>query len=258
MRLKILLSLVLSALLSIAYLKPDNYDNCDELREQNARLSNEKLDLANKRDALEITYLSLRASYKDLQKERDSYKNNCSREKVMSDSINSLNRSNGEKMVILTKECNEVRDKLNCTVSEKDERIKDLEEELTDNISFKFKQVLFRGDTYNFGDKILFIPYKGEDRNDNMQLNDSLIYSLKRLINLVSKYDVGVKLKLVGECNSHSNKKKIKENSINRAENMKTHLKGNAYNLEEPFFAESIQDGELDTKAGVSIYIIRN
>lgn len=267
-------ALGLSLILSFAYSQDSD---CVKFKEANTKLIREKEDLSVQLNSARFNLERINSNYKDLQKVHGCCDNKSSKGNVPRDSIEACNKLCAEKLAIATRERDSLKglienfDKfdytskdskaekrsLNVFVLEMSIRLKDLNDEANDKISVQKKKVRFRDSTYDFGTKILFIPYKGEDSNDYMVLNDSLTNLLKRLIKLVKKYDDGAKLKLVGECNSCGSKKEIKQNSINKADNFKIHLKGTPHNLEESYFAKNLQDGVSDKKTGVSICIVR-
>jgi hypothetical protein len=282
MRLKILLTLVLSPALSFAYSQPAKNVDCEETIKQNIRLANEKLELGNKLDSITLVNEkrgNYSSRYSSRNREHDYYKNLYNKERTSRDSVEVMKKLCAEKITIITKERDEFKGQLDslkniCYTSAEDHKpvlvkstlnssvlamlgkLKALEDESNDYISVQGKQVKFRGKPINYGNEVLFIPYKGDNQTDCMVLNDSLTYSINRLIKLVSKYDHGVKLKLVGECSNKNDKKKTKQNCIDRAENLKTHLKCTPYNLSESFFANNPQDEEKDERTGVSIRIV--
>lgn len=284
MRLKLLWALGLSLALSLAYSqlrkKKEEDESCAKILEHNSILILENRDLAIKLNSKELDYETLKLNYRELQRDRNYHKSNCKKEKINRDSIADCHKFCYQKFVTVTKERDDIKGQLdslrniwysnapgikpvpprftlNGSVLAMLDKLKALEDESADNISVQYEYVHFRGKNYKYRKEILFIPYKGENRNDSMQMNDSLTYSFTRLIKLISKYDFGVKIKLVGECNMHGFKEKRKQNSIDRADNLKTYLKGTPYNLSDQFFAKSPQEGELDNRTGVSIIIVR-
>lgn len=280
MKLKILWALGLSMALSAAYSQPDKNVECDGIVRQNYRLANEKMELAKRLDSLTLV-IERRGYYRRRIEYNDYYRNLFNRERAVRDSIERLNKSHGATIVKISKERDTLKEELeiiknldftrikglkempektsiNHALLEMAVKIMELEDELTDNVSLKFELIHFKGKNYKYGDEVIFIPYKGENQADSMVMSDSLTYSLNRFIQLVSKYDVGVKLKLEGKCCiRNDNKKKTKQNCIDRAENLKTHLKSRIYNLSDQYFADCPQDSNIDTQAGVSIRVVR-
>ena len=258
MRQKILWSLGLSLVLSIAYSQIAKKVDCDVILNENIRLSNEKMALANSLDSIMLLN-ERRRNYNGRNEPRNRYINLYNDEKAARIKGEAIIKSQGEIIIKLTSERDSLNEQLESTKKlnvEMTAKLIDLEKVITDEISVMYKQVHFNGKNYKYNEEVLFIPYKGDDRADSMLINDSLTYSLKRLVKLVKKYDHGVKLKLVGQCCNKNDKKKTKQNCIDRADNLKTHLKGLTYNLSDQFFAVCKQDGEIDNQTGVSIIIV--
>jgi hypothetical protein len=276
MSIKLLWALGLSLILNFAYSQDSD---CVKFREANVKLINENVDLATQLKYIRFDNRRINSNYKELQKVHDCCKNNNSKGNVNRDSIDACNKLNCEKLLIITKERDSLKEltesigKLDYTsrdakpekrslnvfvleMSIKLKDLKDLKDEAADFISVRNKQVHFKGKNYYYDDEVLFIPYKAGNQIERT-MNDSLTYFLNRLIKLVKKYDFKVKVKLVGECSMDDFEKNRKRISIDRAENMKTYLQGESYNLPASLLARMPREGKLDKRTGVSIKIVR-
>jgi hypothetical protein len=95
--------------------------------------------------------------------------------------------------------------------------IKKLENEANDKISIREKKVFFNGKEFNYGEEIIFIEFE-EGSSNQMIIKREDEYFVERISKLASKYDLKVKVSLIGESSNKENTERVKlaEERVNK------------------------------------------
>lgn len=139
-------------------------------------------------------------------------------------------------------------------------QIEDYRKILNDRISVRNETVYIYDNEFRYDTEILFIPYSTSSTG-TIVIDEEMRSNLVRLLQLISKYDFKVKLKLIGESSENISTSRRKELALQRAENLQSfilsHIKlPNDASIGKESFSKIGRESQA-ARIGVSIQVTR-